>query len=156
MLSIVVCHGLLWVAVDLLQVLWETGCWGGHRVWWQQIPLLQQVDHSQGLWGAGLEAQGCQGLAQLGWSWATRWLREGKPTSSLVDLFTKNLRKPNHKAWMTTHALIDWCRYLLIFTASKSDPFKAKTSQRFNISLAFFILSWEIAEHIVLQPVRMS
>lgn len=78
MLSIVVHHGLLWVAVDLLQVLWEAGCWGGDGAWWQQVPLLQQVHHSQGLWGAGLEAHGCQGRAQLGWPWATKWLREGK------------------------------------------------------------------------------
>lgn len=50
------CHSLLWVAVDLLQVLRETRCWGRDSAWWQQIPLLQQVYHSQGLWGAGLEA----------------------------------------------------------------------------------------------------
>lgn len=67
-------YGLLWVAVDLLQVLWETWRGGRDGGRWQQVPLLQQVDHSQGLRGAGLEAHGSQGRAQLGRTRTNRWL----------------------------------------------------------------------------------
>lgn len=67
-------YGLLWVAVDLLQVLWETWRRGRDGGRWQQVPLLQQVDHSQGLRGAGLEAHGSQGRAQLGRTRTNRWL----------------------------------------------------------------------------------
>lgn len=67
-------YSLLWVAVDLLQVLWETWRRGRDGGRWQQVPLLQQVDHSQGLRGAGLEAHGSQGRAQLGRTRTNRWL----------------------------------------------------------------------------------
>ena len=97
MLSIAEYECLLWVAVDLLQVMWQAGCWGRDQTGWQQVSLLQQVHHSQGLWGAGLEAHGCQRRAQLGRPWAARWLREGETTSCSADRFTKKY-----------DALIDW------------------------------------------------
>lgn len=78
LLQIVGLYGLLWVAVDLLQVLREAGCRGRDRAWWQQVPLLQQVDHSQGFWGAGLEAHGRKGRTELGRPWATGWLSKGE------------------------------------------------------------------------------
>lgn len=49
----------LWAAVEFLQVLGEAGSRGRDWSRWQQVPLLQEVDHSQGLWSAGLEAHGC-------------------------------------------------------------------------------------------------
>lgn len=67
-------YALLWAAVDLLKVLWETWCWGRDGGRWQQVPVLQQVDHSQGLRGAGLKAHGSQGRAQLGRTRTNRWL----------------------------------------------------------------------------------
>lgn len=91
MLLILVLHGLLWVAVNLLQILGQAGCRGGDWTWWQQVPLLQQVDHSQGLWGVGLEAHGRQGRAQLGWPWTTRWLRKGKNNKHLIKPVTAKL-----------------------------------------------------------------
>lgn len=94
MLLVLVHHGLLWVAVQLLQVLGQAGCWCRDRGWWQQVPLLQQVDHSQGLWGAGLEAHGRQGWAQLSRPWATMWLKGGKTISYSDDLFAKLFSHP--------------------------------------------------------------
>jgi len=67
-------RGLLRVAVDLLQVLLEAGRGGRDGGRGQQVPLLQQVHHPQGLRGAGLEAQGRQGRAQPR---AAVWLRDG-------------------------------------------------------------------------------
>lgn len=66
---------LLWAAVDLLQVLGQGGC--GRDNWSnrEQAPLLQQVDHPQGLGGVALEAQRAQGGAHLGHAQPTRWLQ---------------------------------------------------------------------------------
>lgn len=75
---------LLWVAVDLLEVLWETWRRGRDGGRWQQVPLLQQVDHSQGLRCAGLEAHGSQGRAQLGRTRTSRWLA-GEGAGELSD-----------------------------------------------------------------------
>lgn len=107
--------GLLWIAVDLLQVLRETGCWSRDGGRWQQVPLLQQVDHSQGLWGAGLEAHGSQGRAQLGWPRTNRWLAEGKTSSfnnSYQMLILAKSFGPNG------HQVKNLRRYLLTFMAS--------------------------------------
>lgn len=80
---------LLWVTVHLLQVLGQAGCRGRDLACWQQVSLLQQVDHSQGLWGAGLEAHGRQWWAQLGWPWTTRWLRRRKKEQANQPIYQK-------------------------------------------------------------------
>ena len=58
----------LWVAVDFLQVLGQAGRRRGDWAQREQVPLLQQVDHPQGLWGLRLQTQTRQGGAQLGWT----------------------------------------------------------------------------------------
>lgn len=58
----------LWVTVDFLQVLGQAGRRRGDGARGEQVPLLQQVDHPQGLWGLGLQTQTRQGGAQLGWT----------------------------------------------------------------------------------------
>lgn len=101
------------MAVDFLQVLREAGRGGRDRGWWQQVPFLQQVDHSQGFWGAGLETHGSQGRAELSRAQAAR-LREGRSAimKNNVDpgrtALSAKCILTNYELVMIKHTIMRW------------------------------------------------